>query len=220
MVNLSFIPSWFFGYGVILELAFAIITLAVSLYSFKIYRMSDQEQSRLFGISFLLFSISYFIQSALNFAILSEFNERFFSIVDLQKVLTLDNLSIFVHMILFTLGLVTLTYMIIEKKKKWIYPTMIGIAMLFLIFSVNKVQLFYVLSSFLLIFILAHYIGNYTKNKKGKTLLVLIAFAFLLLGHLHFILLAQHSLFYVIGNFLELIAYILILINLLRILKK
>ena len=93
MVNLSFIPSWFFGYGVILELAFAVITLAVSLYSFKIYRMSDQEQSRLFGISFLLFSISYFIQSALNFAILSELNEKFFSIMELQKVLNENSTS-------------------------------------------------------------------------------------------------------------------------------
>ena len=67
MANLFLIPKWFFGYGVAFELIFAIITLAVALYSFKVYKLSNQNQPKLFGIAFLFFSISYFIQSILLF---------------------------------------------------------------------------------------------------------------------------------------------------------
>jgi hypothetical protein len=220
MMSLSFVPNWFLGYGLIFELAFAIITLAVSIYSFKIYKLSDQRQSKIFGTAFLLFSISYFIQFFINLSIISEMSENIISVIEFQNLISLNSLAIFSHMIFFTLGLVTLAYMVLNLRSKLIYIGLMIISILFILFSGDKINFFYILSSFLLIVISAYYLKNYIEKKHSRAILILVAFIFLLIGHVHFIFLVNHEIYYVIGNFLELIAYILILINLLKVLRK
>jgi hypothetical protein len=86
-------------------------------------------------------------------------------------------------------------------------------------FSNNKVFMFYVMASVLLLFTVIHYFINYINNKKMSTLLVLVAMIFLLFGTLHFMFAVQHEIYYVLGHLLEFIAYSLILINLIVILK-
>jgi hypothetical protein len=220
MVSISFIPDWFFGNGMIFELAFAIITLAVSLYSFKIYKLSSDRHSKHFGYAFLFFSISYFIQFILNIAMLFEFNEAILNIIEFRSVITLDVFYIFTHMILFTLGLVTLCYMVLNVKNKLVYVGMVIASALIILFSVNQINIFYIFSSLLLLFITIYYLRNYIRDSRNKSTLMLIAFLALLFGHLHFIFLMNHTVYYIIGSFLELVAYILILINLLRVLRR
>jgi hypothetical protein len=220
MVSLSFVPNWFLGYGLIFELAFAVITLAVSIYSFKIYKLSGQRQSKIFGAAFLFFSLSYFIQLFINLSIIAELNERIMSVIEFQNLVTLNSLAIFSHMIFFTLGLVTLSYMILNVKSKPVYIVMMVLSVGFILLSADKINFFYILSSLLLIVISAHYLKNYLEKKHSRTILIMVAFIFLLFGHIHFIFLVNHEVYFVIGNFLELVAYTLILINLLKVLKK
>jgi hypothetical protein len=220
MVSISFIPDWFLNYGIIFELAFALITILVSIYSFRVYRLSGQKKSRTFGIAFLFISISYFIQCFINFEIISELNEKVFNVLEFQNLITMDKLAIFFHMVFFIFGLVTLIYMILGGKNRFIYIISLIISVLFIFLSADSIAFFYVLSSLLLIFILSDYAGNYFKNKNGKTFLVMIAFLCLLIGHLNFIFIESNQMLYVIGNFLELIAYMLILINLIRVIRK
>jgi formate hydrogenlyase subunit 3/multisubunit Na+/H+ antiporter MnhD subunit len=220
MANLYLVPDWFFGFDIIFELAFAIITLIVALYAFKVYRLSEQNQSKLFGWAFIFFSISYFIQSLLNFVIISKLSETICDVIKLQSVTILNAWGISIHMILLIIGLVTLAYMTLKINNPKAYSLVLLISLFSIILSLNKIYWFYFLSSILLIFIVIHYTQNYLKNKQSKTLLVLMAFLFLLFGHIHFIFAVNHALFYVIGHFLELIAYILILINLLLVLKN
>jgi hypothetical protein len=220
MVHISFIPDWFLSFGIIFELAFALITLFVSIYSFRVYRLSEQKKSRTFGIAFLLISISYFIQFFINLAIIAELNEKVLSVMEFRNLITLDNIAIFFHMIFFIFGLITLIYMILGGKNRFIYIISLVVSTLFIFLSANNMAFFYVFSSLLLIFILSDYAGNYIKNRNGKTLLVMVAFFCLLVGHLDFIFLVNSPIFYVVGNVLELAAYILILINLIRVIKK
>ena len=220
MAGLSFVPEWFFVYSLAFGLAFAIITLAVSLYSFKIYRLSGQRQSKIFGTAFLLFSLSYLIQFILNLTVFSELNEQIFSLIEFQHLITLNTLSIFAHMILFTLGLVSLVYMVLNVKNKWIYSGLMIASVLLIFFSANKINFFYVISSILLAIVSVYYFQHSIKDKNSKSVLIVVAFFFLLIGHIHFIFLVNNQIEYVLGNFLELAAYILILVNLLRVLKK
>lgn len=220
MANLSFVPEWFFVYSLIFGLAFSIICFAVSLYSFKIYKLSGQRQSKHFGVAFLFFSLSYIIQFVLNLVIFSEVNERFLNIIEFQNIITINTLSIFAHMILFTFGLITLIYMILGVKNKWIYSGLMLASLLFLVFSANKINFFYVLSSLLLIILSIYYFQHFIKNKNSKSVLMVIAFFLLFVGHIHFIFLMNNEIEYALGSFLELSAYILILINLVRVLKK
>lgn len=220
MASIPLIPNWFINYELIFEFAFAIITLLVSLYSFKVYRLSEQKKSRTFGAAFLLISISYFIQAFINFAIRAELNERVLNIIELKNLIAINNISIFFHMMFFIFGLVTLIYMILGGKNRLLYIISLAVSALFIFASANAIFFFYIFSSLLLIFILSDYVHNHFKKKADKALFVTIAFFCLLIGQLQFIFLANNPIFWIVGNFLELIAYVFILINLLRVIKK
>jgi hypothetical protein len=220
MTNPFIIPSWFFNYGIIFTLAFAIITLAVGLFAFKIYKLSEQKSAKLFGISFIFISLHYFIQSFLNFSIVSTLNQNICNVMKIENINTLSVLGAYSHMFLFVIGLATLTYMTLKVKNKTVFALILALPLVSIIFSLNKLYLFYAMASIFLIFISIHYLKNYLKNRQVKTLFILIAFIFLLFGNLHFLVSVNHGVYYVIGHFLELVAYILILLNFILVLKN
>jgi hypothetical protein len=213
-------PVWFFNYGMLFELAFAIITLMVGLFAFKIYKLSGQNSAKLFGTAFILISFHYFIQSLLNLLMRSTLSR---SICNLMKADILNSLNVigtYSHMFFFIIGLATLTYMTLKIKNVAIYITLLLTPLALIIITANKLFLFYIISSIFLIIILIHYLKNYIKNKQLGSLLILIAFTFLLLGNFHFIASINHGLYYIIAHSLELIAYILILLNFIMVLKN
>ena len=214
---LAIVPSWFLGLNAIMNFLFAIITLVVSFYSFKVYRICGQRQSKLFGSAFLFISISYFVQSFVNLSGLSAQSLAFADIMDIHY---LDAAGIFVNIAFFMLGLVTLAYMILKTKDTSFYWLFTVVIITTILFSTNSFFMFYLLSSILLFYICIHYLRNYLNGLQPKTLLVLIAFVFLLFGKIHFIFVVNHGNYYVIGQFLELVAYSLILANLILVVRK
>lgn len=209
MVYAHFSPVWFVGYDVVLEAAFAVISLVISVFAFKIHKLSGQRQVRLLGLSFLFISLSYFIQSIFNYFIISRSNQ----------IILFDFLGVYAHMIFMTAGLVTLVYMTfkIEKLRLILFLALTSFFTIFL--SRTVLYSFYVMSTFYLAFISWHFIKNYLDNKQAKTLLTASAFILLFFGSAHFILAVDHQLFYVLGHLLELFAYLLILLNLYLVIK-
>lgn len=220
MAHPFIIPAWFFNYSIIFTLTFTIITLALGLFAFKIYKLSKQKSAKLFGIAFIFISLHYFIQSFLNFSIISTLNQNICDIMKIQNVNTLNIMGAYSHMFFFLIGLATLTYMTLKTDNKTIHALLIALPLAAVMFASNKLYIFYVMASVFLIFISIHYLKNYLKNKQAKTLFILIAFIFLLFGNLHFLFSVNHGLYYVIGHFLELVAYILILLNFILVLKN
>ncbi|MEK6947540.1 MAG: hypothetical protein AABX32_08095 [Nanoarchaeota archaeon] len=219
MMNYAIVPHWFFGYNVLLEMLFFAITLLVGAYALKIYQISGQRQSKLFGISFLMISASYFIQSVLNFA-------SSYSMADgcntqtMSLAYTLNIAGIYAQMLLFTVGLVTLAYMTLRIKNLKAYFLFAAIAIGTLLASSAKLYFFYIISSILLIYISFFYLRNYLQSRKANALIVFIGFLFLLFAKIHFIFSINHGAFYVAGHLLEFVAYVLILINLISVIRR
>ncbi|PIN87311.1 hypothetical protein COV19_00305 [Candidatus Woesearchaeota archaeon CG10_big_fil_rev_8_21_14_0_10_44_13] len=214
------IPQWFFGYDVLLELLFAFVTLLVAIYAFKVYKLSGENQPLLFGVSFIFISASYMAQSFLNFMIVSELNRDICNAMKLANIDTLNALGIYFHTFFFISGLLFLVYMTLKTKCAKTFSLMFILAYALLWFASNTFYTFYFLSSVLLTYILIHYLVAFVRKKQKRTLLVLVAFAFLLFGSIHFIFSINHSLFYALGHMLGLVAYILILINLIIVINK
>ncbi len=220
MVHFNPLPSWILNYTLFSEIAFAIITFAVCLYSFKIYKLSGEKKSQLFGFAFLFISINYFLQSFLTLAALFKLEQNICSLMKIQDLQMLTLYGIYSHLFFFIIGLITLVYMTLNIKSIKTYILILAISIVSILFSSNKIYIYYVLASILLIYISFYYLMNYTKNKQIKTLLVLIAFLFLLFGNIHFIFSINHQVYYLIGHFLEFIAYLLILLNLFLVSRK
>jgi hypothetical protein len=215
MVHQYLVPGWFIGYNIVLQMVFAIITFLVSIFSYKISVLSEQRQPKLFSIAFRFLSIGYFIEALFNFLILFRLNENISLALKLISVTVFTTIIIYAHIILFTVGLVTLTYMTLRIKKIRAYWLLLIISILPFFFVEDPLFLYHILSTIFLSYIFIHYFSNFTHRKKANTLLVLIAFGFLLLSSIEFIFSVNMSeIYYVTGHFLELIAYLLILLNL------
>lgn len=218
-MNYAIVPHWFAGYNAILEMMFFVITLLVGAYALKVYQLSGQRQSKLFGISFLLISAAYFVQSILNFAASYSMAEGC-SMQSMTAVHSLSNFGIYAHMILFMTGLITLAYMTLKIKGIKAYGLFLAAILAVLLLSSNKLYFFYALSSILLIYISFYYLRNYLKSRKISALIIFAAFLFLLFGKIHFIFSIDHGTFYVAGHLLEFVAYTLILINLVTAIRR
>ena len=193
-------PEWFTGYDILFELFFAIISLIIAFFAYRIYTMSEQRPVKLLSTSFLLISLSYAARSL-----------PFF-----------DDFSIYAHMVLFLTGLSILLTISIKPQKAMLatLSVLITITLGSLVLISNTLLAYYILSSVYLAIISWHFIQNYLSNRQTKTLLVALAFIFLFFGSFHFFMSVNHELFYVIGYFLELAAYLMILTNLYLVLKQ
>lgn len=220
MVLAHYSPSWFFGYDVALELLFAVTTLVVSIFAYRIYKETCHRTVKFFSISFLLLSVSYFIQSIFNFLIISRLNEDICNMIKIQSIAGFDRMGILTHILFMTVGLSILLYTTLKDKRLRMLWLLLLVSFSAIIFSRNTLYMFYLISSIYLGFISWHFILNYLKNRQTKTLLVAVAFLFLLFGSFHFIISVNHQLFYAVGHILELFAYVLILVNLYLVRKR
>jgi len=123
-------------------------------------------------------------------------------------------------MVLFIAGLITLTYMTFKTKNFEMYVLLLITTAISIIFSFNALSVFYILFYIFLAFILVYYLENYLKNKNKKTFFVLLAFGLLFLSSIHFMLPGDNVFYYMLSHFFELMAYLLILIDLIIIVRK
>ncbi len=213
-------PEWFFGYDVILELLFAIVTLMVSLFAFRMYKATDQDQIRLFGISFSFISVSYFIQSVFNYLMISKANENICNAFKIRSIVLFDTAGLHTHILFMTAGLILLVYMAFKIDDIRVLWLMVLLTLLGIFLNQDIQYMFFLFSTIYLIYLSWHFIKNYLRNRQSKTLLVAIAFVFLLFGMFHFLFSVDHRLFYVVGHLLELVAYLMLLLNFYLVRKK
>lgn len=213
-------PSWFYGYDIAFELVFAIISLVIAVFAFRIFKASEQRFVKYFGVAFLFISASYFLQSIFNSLAISKLNQNICGMIKLSSVVLFDAIGLYLHMLFFLLGIIIILYIALKLKGKLILFLIIAVTLASRIFSSNPSLTYYLLSSIYLAIITWHYVTNFLEYRQTKNLFVALAFLFLFFGSFHFFFSVNHELFYVIGHFLELIAYILILANFYLVLKK
>lgn len=206
-------PDWFFGYDVIFQLFFFIISLVISLYALKVHRATGQKLSKYFGYGFLLIALSYLVQSISNYLVLSKLNAQLCTMVNLASVSTVDAIGTYAYMLLMLSGFVMLLFVSLKTDKLRTLFILLFVSIAAVMLSNNQLYTFYLLSSIYLAFIAWNFVKNYLKNKQAITLTVALAFIFLWFGTFHFLISVDHALFYVIGHILDFCAYIMILIN-------
>lgn len=221
MVYYYLIPKWFFGLDISLKFLFAFITLAVSFFSFKIYRLSEHRETKLFAISFFLIFLSFLSSGLVNSIVLSgaKPTEDITHFVIERNTFFLF-LGLFVHMAFFIAGLITLVYTQFKIKNGKVYYIMLGLALMIVFSAYNKVVTFNILSAFLITFIIYNYVNEYAKRGNKKIILVIVAFILLLLSSANFTFALTYYQTYIVGHMLGLAAYILIISSLISSIRK
>ncbi len=219
MGNIFVTPEWFFGYDIFLEMVFALVAFLVCFYAWKIYKLTQENHLRLFSWAFFFIGLSYIFQSVLNLIIVSKLDDDLSNIISLQSVYLLNLFGIYIHSILFLLGLLLLVYISLKIDNIRAFVLLLLIVFSTLYFSPYKTFTLYLLSSLLLAFTSYYYLITYWANRKSTTLMILLSMILLFISNMSFILATDKSLYYVIGHVLELIAYILVLVSLLMVLR-
>jgi hypothetical protein len=215
MEYLFLTPEWFFAYSIIFELFFTVTTLLISFYAFKVYRLTDQREAKLFSVAFFSIAISYIVQIILNIIIMGKFEENVVSWINLQSIFLLQLFGLYAHALFYIIGLTILSYITLKIHNHRIFMLLVVLILVSVFFSINKLFMFYLLSSILLLFTVMYYFVRYIQKRKANTLLVLISMIFLLLGTIHVMFSVNNGIYYVIGNILEFVAYLVLLINML-----
>ncbi|MBS3146420.1 hypothetical protein J4471_01870 [Candidatus Woesearchaeota archaeon] len=213
-VTYYFAPSWFITFGIVFEALFAIILITISLTAYRFYQVSKQYKLKLFSLAFGSIALYYIIKSLINANLIASEN------ISRAQLLDLGQLSLAAHIFFMLAGLIILLYISLNLKNNRLFSLLILIIFVTAFVSRNNITIFYVISTILLAYITLHYYEIYKKKPQHNTLLVCIAFLLLLLANLDFILTSVHSIFYVLGHFIEFTSYLLFLINLILVFKK
>jgi hypothetical protein len=209
------IPNWFFGFDIAMELLFALVTLAIAVVSAKMYWVSRDRKIGLFGVAFACIGVSYLIWAFANLWFVGAVNDGFKS-VSLESFIFFDAIAAYAFMFLFTLGLVCIVYISCDLREVKSFSLILGLALMVVAASEHKLVTFRLLSVFLLLFIVMRYINEYLEKRSTQSMYVLIGFTMLLLGSADFILSGAYYQTYIIGHFLELSAYLTLLVVLVK----
>ncbi len=219
MTQFYLIPQWFFGYDIALEIFFGVITLLISLYSFRIYRLSCQRECRILGWGFLSIALGYFTWSALNIYVSSQLNAPGLEI-PLRHITSIATLAAWAHIGFLVAGAATLAYMTLPSRSERSYVVFVTLSLLVVVFALKKALAFYFVSSFLMLIVISHYFVVYMRHRHRGTLLMFFAFLFVFLGNVDFIFATLHPLHYFVGHVFHLIGYLFALASLLSLLRS
>ena len=211
-------PDWFSGFDIALELLFGIVTALVAFFSFKVYKVCEQRECKLFGWAFVFISLAYFLWPIINLFDLSDISEGVKGL-DIENLSLLLLGSVYFYIIFFILGLVTLIYIAFNLKNDKLYALILSLSIIVVIFSSSPGLAFHFVSALLLLYISLHYFKKYKKLNDYNSFLVFGAFSLLFFARFILIFSNTNHLLYVVNHLTELTAYIIIAISLAKSLR-
>lgn len=217
------VPHWFTGSGIIIELIFALVTILIAFYAYKVYRIARQRYIMLFGLAFMSISFAYFIQAVLNFFILKQVQSYhiFTTILAPERCpsIQLSIFAVWLHIIFMIAGIALLAYVTMKERGKKIYLLFIALSVIALLFSFDVILTFHLLTSAFLLFITIQHYNRHKSQGTVNSLLVFFGFGFIFLGALQLAAASILGLFYIFGHLTVLVGYLLLLASLLRVVR-
>ncbi len=225
MFQLFSTPIWFHVWDVLFDVVGLVAALLIAAYSWKIYRLHDENKFAYFSLAFLLVAVGlvakFFTSSVLYFFPVRDTVAQLVvpALGSLDYSHLLYRLAFLIQMILM-LGAWLLIFFISQKSrerlKKFYEVAQMALFVYFvvLISVVSNFQyfVFYLTSSVILGLIVLNYYKNYLNTGcNSNAFKVMLSFLFMLLGNLVLVFVFLFPQIYVIGEALILLGFLLLL---------
>ena len=226
MYQLFSTPGWFNGFDLIFESFSLIIALLIAMHSWRIYKLSKENKFAYFSFAFILVAFSLFCKTfAHGVLYFSPVRESVAGILVpvLGNGLEFSDLlyrgTFFLQMSAM-LSAWLLIFFISQKSRERLkkYHEVSQIALfIYLILLVSvianfKYFVFYLTSAVILGMTTLNYYKNYLNNKRNKNAFrVMVAFLFILFSNIALVFVFLYSGFYVLGEILLLLGFLLLL---------
>lgn len=210
-----------------MELIFTIVTSILAVKAFKVYRIIDTDKVKFFFLGFFQIAIAYILLLGLNILTFISLKLQFVPTQYVASQVTatmpigfsLYHLGLLLHLLLLISGIVTLMFMTFNISNVKVYGMLQLTVLIVLLSSYRIIYLFHLLALVYLAYIAAYYYKNFKQKGHKTSLIIFLAFIFLLLGRAQFMFM-HAPIFFILGNVLELIGYILLASSLIPILRK
>ena len=215
--DLLFRPAWFILTESIFGIISMIVTFLISLYAYKIYWILSNKKYLFMAVAFFSISLGFLGKTISDMTIiyydfLIKLLPSFFRLAYIYTG------SLLLYSFLVLSGYVLLACLAMDVKKKGTILALCLIAFLcsILIRRTSSFTFFY-FSSFVLlaVYIVPYMYENYKKQRTRNAYRVYLSFLLLAIASFFFIGITIHGsyLLYILGNLLNLSAYLLLLIN-------
>ncbi len=220
-ISLVFSPIWFFGYDNIIDLISIAVTFLIGFYSFRIYKLTSKKNYFYLYLAFLLLGVGLVIKSFANLGLYFDFLHRI-GVVDTRLFgYQIPVLGLFLYVLFSLLAYLILIALTLKLKGKRIISLLFLLVILTVLLAKNSFMFFHLISGiFLLAYVVPYFYDNYRSVKTNMAFLVFSCFLLLGLGHLFLSLVFFSEQFYVTGVILQMLGYLMLLINLFLVLKK
>jgi len=235
MFRLFFTPVWFNGWDLVFNLVGLLVTLLISAYSWRIYRINKENKFAYLSLAFILLSFGLlfksFTSSILYFTPIRDTVASVMRPVVGERLvysLIYYRAGFFFQMVA-TLSGWLLIFFISQKSRarlrKYHEVTQIALfiylVLLVSIVSNFRYSVFYTTSTVLLGLITLNYYKNYLNtNRNGKAFMVMFSFLLILLGHFFLLFVSLSGGLYVIGQVIVVLGFLLLLYTYRRITKR
>ncbi len=229
MAYYGLIPNWFYGVDSLFEVFSLVVALLIALFSYRVYQHTKQRNQFYFSVAFLTLGFSYLFKVVSNIMVYREVPETVeLGIVSVQSFLleqvawsvTLKTIMYPLYKLLFLMALTLLLLSVAGAMKRRYYPMYFYFIFVSAVSSIHEDIVFYIISTVLLGLIAFYYYLNFLKNKTRNKRWVMYSFFILAFSGLMIALIEFSGWLYVLGEFLQLVAYLILLMVFIGIIKK
>jgi len=208
------------------EIFFLLISLLISFYGYKIYRLSKNKEHKYFSMSFLLIALSFVFKILTNFDIYYNVFRTFrigfqtFILSYLYNSGIIHATGLFVYKLLTTFAFFGLFLIETKRHSKNDIYLIIYFILISTILSIFTYYIFHITLAIILFLICSRMYNNYEKDKRHSKFLVLFSFLMIFLSQFAFMLIFLETEFYVLGEIFLLVGYSVLLFNYLTVSRK
>lgn len=219
-------PTWFYGIDYIFDLVSVIVGLLISYFSYRTYRYTSQKKYFYFATSFFLVALAFIAKILATIPVYSkELKVERVGLVTvtshiINKVTWINQFGISIARLVMLLAFLILLLVSLKIKDKKI----IALLIYFLVISTTLVSASYIVFHVTLLIMLAilflSYRKNYLKVKSLNAKMVMYSFLLLLISQIFFIFEGLVKHFYVVGESIQVVGYLILLVAIIKMLVK
>ncbi|MBI2541486.1 hypothetical protein HYV80_02145 [Candidatus Woesearchaeota archaeon] len=224
MVQVVFSPKWFWGKDIFIDSIALVVLLSIAIFATNFYRVKKSKNYLYLALSFYLIALSFFSKMLINFTIYYQvLHTRMIGSIEYSQVILKSSeilavSGLFLYRLFTLLGFFML-YSIYEKQSKANIILVIYFTIISIFFSKEEYYIFYLTCLIFLGVISNRYYQNYRKNRKKTSGMLAASFSVIALSQIFFMFVKFTKHFYVVGEGIQLIGYILLLVTFITVLK-
>ncbi len=219
-------PSWFYGIDYVFDLVSVIVGLLISFFAYRTYRYTSQKKYFYFAGSLFLVALAFIAKILATIPIYSkELKVETVGLVTvtsqvITKVAWINQFGISIARLVMLFAFLILLLVSLKIKDKKV----IALLVYFLIISTTLVSSSYIIFHTTLLLMLGilflNYRRNYLKVKSANAGMVMYSFLLIVVSQVFFIFEWGVKYFYVIGESIQLIGYLILLFAMVKLLVK